>query len=415
MDRPTNRMDADARTERIALPSVDLFLPPSRQLILDHCEQALVNGPILLTGDAGIGKTWTLNRLIRQCPSVRWVTIDLTPSDGPADFYRHLGRGLGLSGSNSLGPSRLDIADLLRDRSADEERFALSIDEAQNLSLAVWDEVRALLNQIGADHGFAHFVLVGQTALVRQFATRALAAIESRLATHFHLRPLDVAETRGWMRQCFPQLTLTDAEVEILHRDAGGNPSRLIRRTTALATRPIPRSVASHDTPAISPSLSSGIDLDDSRSNAMIAEPPVVKSPLVGRDRPPLHVEENSIEVGWAADDDDSSPLDQPEDASAANLGPPITRRAELSEQAVHDHYAALQAWREWARNQELQIKSVRSDRDLADEIDEAAAAEATESTEVVTRERTSIRSEGHQQFAPFGQLFNRMAPVREV
>ena len=416
MDRPNTRMDADARTKSSDLPNVDAFLPLSRQLLFDHCQPFLEVGPILLTGDAGIGKTWATSRLIRLSRSARWITLDFTPHDGPGDFYRHLARGLGLKTTESPGPTRLDVADLLMDRSADGERFALAIDEAHNLNPAVWEEVRVLLNRFGADDGFAHILMIGQTELVRQFATRSLRAIEARLATHVHLRPIDVLEASEWLQRLHPELTLSEVEIETLHRDTGGNPSRLIRQATALAARirsriAVAPPIATKKLVVVVPET----DLDDAPPQAMIADHPLVVPPLTGPDRPPLHVEENSIEVGWSAEDSESSAFDQNTDADEVDSGLPISGGAESSEQAVHDHYAALQAWREWTSNQEKQVKEVKSDRDLADEIDEAAAIEAADHAENETRERNSIRSEGQQHFAPFGQLFNRMAPVREV
>ena len=404
---------------RIDLPDAAAFLPFSRQSVLDLCHTALQAGPILLTGDAGIGKTWLVDRLIQQVPQVRWVSIDLTPADKPVDLYRHLARGLGLATTGRREPSRIDVAEGLAERSADGVHHALVIDEAQNLSPSLWEEVRVLLNRFGDSDGFAHLLLVGQTPLVRQFATRALAAIEARLAAHLHLRPIDVAEARAWLHQQYPGVAWSADEVEAIHRDSGGNPSRLIRRSAGIVARVAGRAAQLPPArPAEPATLSAQPGLDEFEPNAMIARRPLASPPLTGPDRPPLHVEENSIEVGWAADDADSSAFDDDtaddESESGASGHAPTAARLEDSEQAVHDHYAALQAWREWAGNQEKQVRPAKSDRDLADEIDEAAAAEATDPTESAARERGSIRSEGYQHFAPFGQLFTRMVPVRE-
>ena len=413
MDRPTTRKDADAPTTRIDLPgaNAEAFLPPSRQLILDMAGAALSLGPILITGDAGIGKTWTVSQLIRLEPTTRWLSIDLTPSDGPTDLYRHLARGLRITPS---APNRLDIADALADRTLDGESHGLVIDEAHNLSPDVWEEVRVLANRLGQPDGFAHLILVGQTALVRQFATRTLAAIEARLAAHLHLRPVDLAETREWLTRRHPNWDGSSPELEAIHRDSGGNPARLLRRSSALLARLAPQAPA-----AIAPEPASGkptsvqTDLDGLAATAMIAGRPMV-APV---QRPPLHVEENAIEVGWSTDEVAPAAMaDDEEDDERADLdrSDGIAPRLDESDQAVHDHYAALQAWREWADNQEKRTVPVRSDRDLADEIDEAADAEAAEAVALPAGDRSSVRAEGYQHFAPFGQLFTRMTPVRE-
>ena len=426
MDRSTTRMDADARTMRIDLPDADAFLPPSRRAVLDLCLDALGSGPILLTGDVGIGKTWTVRQLTRRVIDARWLTVDLTPNDGPSEFYRHLARGLGLASAGPVGPTRLDINEALAERTADGERFGLVIDEAHNLTADVWEEVRVLINRLGAEDGFAHLALVGQTSLIRRFATRALAAIEARLAAHVHLRPIDVAEAFDWLARRHPGLDWSADEVEAVHRDAGGNPSRLLRRSLAVSARLKPKVAIAPPRPSPTSTIDPGSTkpagdspLDGYAPKAMMPHRASSSPPLTGAARPPLHVEDNSIEVGWSADDPEPGEYD--EDAAGADgddfdptLQVTMVPRVEDSEQAVHDHYAALQAWREWASNQERRVPSARSDRDLADEIDEAAAAEAAELADAAAPDRASLRAEGYQHFAPFGQLFNRMAPVRE-
>ena len=391
---------------------IGMFFPPSRQTVLDLAHAALGLGPILITGDAGIGKTWTVSRLIHQVRSSRWLVVDLTPSDGPGELYRHLARRLGLTSSGRHGPGRLDIAEALAERSTDGERHALVIDEAQNLAPEVWEEVRVLANRFGQADGFAALILVGQTPLVRRFATRSLAAIEARLAAHLHLRPIDLIEAGQWLARSHPDRTWSSDDIEAIHRDSGGNPARLLRRSAALAARVGVGAAPAPQVELAAPAAASReTDLDGFSPAAMIAER-AMGGPT---HRPPLHVEDNAIEVGWSTDEVAPLVRDADDEASEATddaVG--IAPRLEESDQAVHDHYAALQAWREWADNQEKRTHPARTDRDLADEIDEAAEAEAAEALEVPPSERGSVRAEGYQHFAPFGQLFARMTPVRE-
>lgn len=406
MDRPTTRTDADAQITRIDLAEPDAFLPPSRQAQLDLCRAALELGPILVTGDAGVGKTWLVDRLTGAFPGCRWAAIDLTPADGPADLYRHLARGLGLA-PDGPAPTRPDVAEALADRSADDQRHALVIDEAQNLAPAVWEEVRILANRLGRADGFAHLILVGQTALARRFATRALAAVEARLAGHVHLRPLDLAEAGAWLAARHPRETFAADDLEAIHRDSGGNPARLLRRSAAISARLGLRTARDART---LPSTSSPIGREVLPGESSPTPRLAPQAPAPVPPRPPLHVEENAIEVGWSSEEA-APPAAEDEGMEAAG---PVAARAEPSDQAVHDHYAALQAWREWASNQEKRHQPAKSDRALADEIDEAAAAEAAEASGPTPVERGQVRAEGHQHFAPFGQLFSRLNVPRE-
>ncbi len=414
MDRPTTRKDADAPTMRIDLPVAEAFVPPSRESVLDLAMAALGLGPILVTGDAGIGKSWFVERLFGLAPTSRWLSIDLTPADGPIDLYRHIARALGLGSGEPRPPSRIDVADALADRSVDGHRHSLVIDEAHNLGPDVWEEVRVLANRLGRADGFANLILVGQTALVRRFSTRALAAIEARLAAHLHIRPIDVSEAREWLTRKHPGLDWSTEEVEAIHRDSGGNPSRLIRRSASISARlaSIPV-LAPRPEPRGSLPIPKKSDIDDFGPAAMIPGSSPSPSPLTGADRPPLLVEENAIEVGWSPEDQGSSGFEE-DDRVEAGSQDGAALPSERSDQAIHDHYAALQAWREWADNQDKPSNPSKSDRDLADEIDEAAEAEAAEAAEAGSSDRASVRVEGYQHFAPFGQLFTRMAQVRE-
>ena len=414
MDRPTPRKDADARTLRIDL--LGAFVPPSREPVLELALAALGRGPILLTGDAGIGKSWAVEQLIHQAPSGWWTRVDLTPADGPSDLYRHIARGLGMASGSPIPTSRLDIADLLADRSADGERHSLVIDEAHNLALDVWEEVRVLANRLGHADGFANLILVGQTVLIRRFSTRALAAIEARLASHIHLRPIDLDEAREWLARTHPGIDWSTDEVEAIHRDSGGNPGRLLRRSAAISARATDRGSVALPPEAKATALPHSTDLGVSGPTSRAESPPTNPPPLTGPDRPPLHfeVEENAIEVGWSTDEVEPSSFDDEDDQIEPSVPGGMTPRLDQTDQAVNDHYAALQAWREWADNQDKRAGTAKSDRAIADEIDEAAEAEAAEKSEATSNDRPSVRVEGQQHFAPFGQLFTRMPQVGE-
>jgi type II secretory pathway predicted ATPase ExeA len=428
MDRPTPRPDADTPGSR---PEADEALVlPSRRRALDLCRSLAIGkgigprdctpiGPILVTGDAGVGKTWLWRRIEADAPpGRRWIAVDLTPSDDPADFYRLIAHELGLveAATNPPAASRVALVDFLAGREADGERIGLVVEEAHNLSGDLWEEVRILANRLDRPGGFASMLIVGQTSLAIRFSTRPFASMEARLASRVHLGPIGVDEARELLARLRPGRDWADDELELLHRDASGNPRRLLRLAGPAVERTMTDGRAENRLP--SPIDHRPIeDLDPTEASTPAVESPAVIAspmPLTGPAKPPILVEENMIEVGWAAEDN-ASPVGLD---GRSNPRPGAPASTDVGEEAVEDHYAALQAWREWSENQARRTPSpaevVEDEFDDEDEIeDDNDECEATR-PHTPLADRPTVRAESEQKFAPFGQLFSRMAQARE-
>ena len=107
----------DRERHRAARDLFEAFVLPSRAAALASLRAALEaqEGPALVTGEAGVGKTWLWRRLRADRPaSWHWVDVELSPTDAPADFYRAIGHALGLIGEGVAPPTRLDLADSSR-------------------------------------------------------------------------------------------------------------------------------------------------------------------------------------------------------------------------------------------------------------------------------------------------------------
>ena len=383
--------------------SRDEFVPSSRRVALDLVRSALGAGPVLITGDAGIGKTWLWQRVAAGSTDPRsWVDVDLSPADDPASFLRAVGHSLGLEPTGHRW-GRTDLRDALAERAADGERRVLVVEEAHNLSAAVAEEIRVLSNRLGRPDGFAGLVLVGQTSLAFRMSNRPLAALEARLAARIHLTAIDADEAREIMARHQPDPRRTVDSVEQAHRDAAGNPRRLLRSMARLDT-PAPRLATVSATEAPTRSVSAP-PLPVAPPPAAPAPTPapvavVSPTPLTGPDRPPLHVEDGLIEVGWSADE--AASTDDADDKAPA-AGP--------REEAVHDHYAALQAWREWTDNQNRRELAELGMRPAPN----GPVGDEDEETDPDPDALTPhVRIDEKREFAPFGQLFSKMTRAHE-
>ena len=355
------------------------FALPSRLAAIEACRAALQPGeggeagPILLTGEAGAGKTWLWRRLAAERrEGCRWLAVDLAPSSDPAELHRSLGHALGLAGS---GPDRdrRPLADFLAEQAEEGRRWSLVVDEAHNAPPDVLEELRLLSNRLGGPDGFASMILAGQTRLARRLATAPFAALEARIASRIHLRPIDADEARLLLDDRRPGRSWAVAEVDELHREAAGNPRRLLR--LASSTRPKP-------TRSSRPEVSTS--------------PPPVALPRLGVDRPPLRVEEGLIEVGWEGpeDDESSTPALAPAPRRALTTVAPEIAAGPAEDEPIDDPYAALQARHERARNRGLQPAQAPVDVEDAEEDDDLPA---------------QFQAHESQDFAPYSQLFSRL------
>lgn len=382
------------------------LLLPSRAAALERLHAALLDqdGPLLITGEAGAGKTWLSRRLeARVGYPWRWAYVDVTPATEPAGLLRDIARRVGLPQTTRTS-ARWAFADALAESAAEGERWALVVEEAHNASDAVWEEIRVLGNHLAAADGFAGIVLVAQTSLARRLGTRALAPLGARLGLHVHLQPLDLEEALRLLDSIAPGWSTTARVREELHRDALGNPRRLAQ---LVARFPRHADIAeSTPEPVGEASAPSNGDRP-----APLESRPVFSPPSLVPVKPPLRDEDGVIEVGWDPTDVASNE-DAPRPATLL-AGKTVPEESEPSEESIDDHYAALQAWSEWANNQGRSATATETEvkRSTAGEVD--AAEPADDAAEPAGH--ANVWAEGQHGFAPYSQLFSRLRQPRDT
>jgi type II secretory pathway predicted ATPase ExeA len=415
-------LDLDLNPAPARLSPADSFALPSRGEAIVVLRPALEGqlGPALITGEPGVGKTWLWRRLQAEMPwPWRWRGVDIPPSLDPGGLYSLIGHGLGLPPTRHEARARLALADFFREAAAEGAHWVLVLDEAHNASVAVLEEVRLLANRLGRPDGVGALILVGQTALARRLAVRPQNALVPRLAAHVHLRGLDFEEARAFVRGLAPAANWDERTLERRHRDAGGNPRRLL-----LAARPgtVPR--VGRPAMPIKPAAAAA---PAPAPPALAATSEEWETPELGPTKPPLMVGDGMIEVGW---EPAPEPLETPQEPATSRFVAPTPDgdgdrdgdgdavamavavvepvgggRPELPPiESVNDHYAVLQAWNEWARNQGRAPSPQRTDPDAPD----PTAAPASPAP-------ASVWRDGQQGFAPYGQLFSRLRQIRDV
>jgi len=152
-------------------------------------------GFVMLTGEVGTGKTTLLHALLGQLDSKTNSAFIFNPRLDPMGFFRMLFEELG------VGPARdtkaeylLALNQFLIDKLAANERVLLIVDEAQNLSSEMLEEIRLLSNLETPKSKLIQIMLVGQPELQDLVDQPELRQLRQRIALRHHLRPFDEVE-----------------------------------------------------------------------------------------------------------------------------------------------------------------------------------------------------------------------------
>jgi general secretion pathway protein A len=190
-------------------------------------------GFIQLTGEVGTGKTTVVRTLLSRVPHHADVAVILNPRVTPVEFLLTICEELGLGIADADRDSVKQMVDALNRRllaaHADGRRIIVIVDEAQNLSADVLEQVRLLTNLETPTQKLLQIILIGQPELRELLDRTELRQLAQRITGRYHLEPLSREETRGYVRH---RLRVAGATAEIftpaaldeVHRLAAGIP-----------------------------------------------------------------------------------------------------------------------------------------------------------------------------------------------
>lgn len=212
-----------------------LYLSARHAEALAHLLYAIddAGGFVQLTGEVGTGKTTVVRSLLAQAPEHADVALILNPRVTPAEFMQAICDELHLwvpEPARDSVKAQVDILNhYLLDAHGRSRRVVVIVDEAQQLSTEVLEQVRLLTNLETATKKLLQIILVGQPEL-REIVNRPeLRQLSQRITGRYHLQPLSPEETTAYVRH---RLQVAGATNEIfttpalkeLHRLAQGIP-----------------------------------------------------------------------------------------------------------------------------------------------------------------------------------------------
>jgi len=187
--------------------------PDPRFLFMTHhSQEALASltygiqtrkGFILLTGEVGTGKTTLLNKLFDWLRGERASTAFVFNSRlNTTQFLDFVMGDFGIACESGMKSQILmKLNQWLLERYAAGEYAVLVIDEAQNLSTQVLEEIRLLTNLETSTDKLLQIVLCGQPELEAKLRQPQLRQLRQRITLRCKTHPLTVEETHGYILQ----------------------------------------------------------------------------------------------------------------------------------------------------------------------------------------------------------------------
>ena len=211
-----------------------LYLSTCHREALAHLLYGVNEGPgfVLLTGEVGTGKTTICRSLIEQLPNTVDVALLLNPRLTAIELLATLFDELRIN----YDPQHYTLKDFtdaltsyLLTANYVGRRTVLIIDEAQNLSAEVLEQVRLLTNLETSSEKLLQIILVAQPELNKLLNQDNLRQLSQRITARNQLTPLSAKETTAYINH---RLTIsgasspifTDAAMRLVYRYSAGIP-----------------------------------------------------------------------------------------------------------------------------------------------------------------------------------------------
>ncbi len=188
-------------------------------------------GFIMVTGEIGTGKTTICRSLLGQLDQDVELAFIFNPCLSPEELLRKINEDFGIR-SRAISVKGLidELNTYLLDRHAKNKNCVLVIDEAQNLTPPVLEQIRLLSNLETERQKLLQIVLIGQPELAEHLELPELRQLNQRITARYHLKPLGEKETlqyiayrlrvAGGMRK----VRFTRGAIKCVYRHSKGTP-----------------------------------------------------------------------------------------------------------------------------------------------------------------------------------------------
>lgn len=218
----------------------ELWLPPSKQAVIDEIVEGVAARQwLLITGESGGGKS-SLLRAVRERLSHDGyrLTYSHNTTLGRRDFYRQICHALGLNPKATAASVFYAITTHVTELTRDRVQPVLLIDEAHLLHQDVLDHLHILGNYEWDRAPLLTLILSGLPDLEDRLALRRNRSLYSRLHRRIRLTALEPGDTADYVKHRLARAGgqrdyFTADALGLLHEAAGGNLRDLDRIASA--------------------------------------------------------------------------------------------------------------------------------------------------------------------------------------
>ncbi|MFO7986419.1 MAG: AAA family ATPase [Desulfatiglandaceae bacterium] len=215
-----------------------LFLSRYHREALEHLLYGINErkGFIAITGGIGTGKTTLCRALLEHLdPNIQSALV-FSSFISEQEILQTVNQEFGIE-MDPEASSRKDYVDALNAFLLKNFRNGgnalLLIDEAQNLSRTVLEQIRMLSNLETEKEKLLQVVLVGQSELKGLLGTAALRQLNERITVRYDLGPLDEADLRGYVHHRLTvaggkgDVSFSNGALKAVYAYSKGNPRRI--------------------------------------------------------------------------------------------------------------------------------------------------------------------------------------------
>jgi len=180
-----------------------LFLSKSHEEALAHLNYALAQGDgfVEITGEVGTGKTTLCRAFLEHLDDSTIAAYIFNPRLGPKQLIKTINDELGIKYNTDNTKDLIDkLNAFLMHQKATGKKVILLIDEAQNLSRNILEQLRLLSNLETSKEKLLQIILVGQPELSDILDSHDLRQLGQRITLRYHLTPLNFKETVEYIK-----------------------------------------------------------------------------------------------------------------------------------------------------------------------------------------------------------------------